>query len=278
MLYGPTSLGGFGLSHPRHSNTLRRLNYFLYNCRLNSDTTKKLKLSIIYAQIETGSFMQFFSLPYKTHTHMITTSFVKQLWYELEPYGLYLKPAQNATWVPTPLDNDDISLIDIATQIYNAKGSAIINRCRLYLQFISTYDLLLFHSTEIHPAYLTGCRPPSRRSPMLWPTIPPPPPPHPPPQKNWGLWGHFLRYHVFPKISNTKHFWGRVTAIRMLPSFFKHRHTPHLYYLQGNDLTMFKLAHRQQCHSPTLYTNVPYDCNYTFNNQDFFPVETYQSV
>lgn len=55
-----------------------------------------------------------------------------------------------------------------------------------------------------------------------------------------------------------------------------HPYAPHLYQLWGDDLTLFKIARRQQVNSTTLYTSVPYECN-LINNHDFFPLDIHIS-
>jgi hypothetical protein len=59
--------------------------------------------------------------------------------------------------------------------VYNPKGSAMINRCRLYLQAISLYDILTYDLHGIHPSYKQGECPPSRHSTIHWPNNPKPP-------------------------------------------------------------------------------------------------------
>jgi hypothetical protein len=59
---------------------------------------------------------------------------IAQIWHETEPLGILLKPATNITWVPTPLHTSDFSIMELATSIYDAKGSNIINQCRTFLQ------------------------------------------------------------------------------------------------------------------------------------------------
>jgi hypothetical protein len=75
----------------------------------------------------------------------------------------------DVTWIPVPLGQGDISLMEIATFVYNSKGSVMINYCRTYLNIISIYDLLLLDQVEIHPDYMKGIRPPSRVSYIIWP-------------------------------------------------------------------------------------------------------------
>jgi len=64
LLYGPTSLGGLGMTSPFNKNMCHQINYFLFNIRQKSLTSQKFEASIIYTQIETGLFLH--SFPYHT--------------------------------------------------------------------------------------------------------------------------------------------------------------------------------------------------------------------
>jgi len=175
LLYGPKSLGGNGITHRKHANTLKWINYFLYNVRMRSDISLKLEVSIIYAQLKVGTFHQLFSLSLSDYGHLVTSSFVAQLWYEMEPHGVTLEPANGCIWTPDPIMDSNIPLMELAITRFNKKGSAMINRCHIFLQVISVCDLLTVNKLDIHLAFFSGVRPPSRKSKILWPTIPIPP-------------------------------------------------------------------------------------------------------
>jgi hypothetical protein len=88
ILHGPLMLGGMGIPSTTQKNTKDRLNNFLYNIHCPSSLTLKLELSMIYSQIESGSFLQFFRLPFQSYGHLLSP-FYMQLWSELEPMGLH---------------------------------------------------------------------------------------------------------------------------------------------------------------------------------------------
>ena len=142
----------------------------------------------------------------------------------------------------------------------------MLNRCRMYLQLISLYDLLIYNTTEIHPAYLTGHIPTSRRSPMLWPNLPRPP------KQYWSLWLSFLHAHIIPRIQTTRLSWD-VPSIRYSPIFFIHRCSIHLYSLSEGQLTKFNYQKAPHTKFQAIYLHVPYVCELEFNPNDFFPVD-----
>jgi len=84
-------------------------------------------VTIAFTQIEVETFSQFFSIPYSQYGHLASIYMVNQIWRETEPYDVILKPTEGIAWVPTPLHKHDPTLMDIATSVFNKKGSAIIN-------------------------------------------------------------------------------------------------------------------------------------------------------
>jgi len=267
LLYGPLSLGGLGLPSPTYKNTRHRINYFLFIIRCQTAAGQKFEISLIYTQLEIGTFQQFLSTPYHQFGHLATISMVAQIWRETEPLGIHLKPPSNATWIPDPLHPCDLSIMDLATSIYDKKGSTIINRCRIYLQIISICDLLLFDSTSIHPDFLNGNRPPSRTSNILWPNFPRPP------SKFWQLWGHFINHHVLPRVQQIPTNWFVRVNLRHHTPYFKHNMSPHLYLLNDGELMTFKLNKSPRSRLKATYITVPYQCELSFNQSDFIPVD-----
>jgi len=195
LLHGPTCLGDFGLPSPTQKNTKHCLNYFLFNMQCPSTFSQKFVVTIAFTQIEVSMFTQFFSIPYSQYGHLASISMVNQIWRETKPYDVILKPTKGIVWVPTPLHKHDIALMDIATSVFNKKGSTIINKCRAYLHLFSLFDLLMFNKPKIHAAYSGGDRPPSKSPFILWPDI------LRPPKKFWGLWSQFINLHVTPLLS-----------------------------------------------------------------------------
>jgi hypothetical protein len=173
-------------------NTKDQITYFIYNLRLHSTIRDKLEVSVTYTQIEVSTFSQFLTLPHSFYGHLVTDITCVQLWSDTATFGLHLRPADNITWGPSLIHPNDRSIMEIATSVYDKKGSAIINRCCIYLQLISMVDLLISNTQTIHPAYYEGVFAPSRHSDILWPPIPWPP------KNYWQLWSHFLRYHISP--------------------------------------------------------------------------------
>lgn len=95
------------------------------------------------------------------------------------------------------------------------------------------------------------------------------------PQKIWKIWASFLLLHLEPCINSITLPWSNVTHIRFASQFFKHQFSHHLYLLNNNELTLFKVQTTSRNRFQTIYTNAPYFCDLTFNEQDFIPVNTH---
>jgi len=236
VLHCPILLGGIGIPSLTQKNAKDRILYFLFNLCRRSTVRDKLEVSIIYTQMEVRTFPHYLTCSYAMFGHLATMVACVQIWRDTEPFGLHLRPAQGISWTPNPLAPNDQSLMEIAILQYNKKGSYIINRCRIYLQVILIYDLLLFRSSEIHPSYILGKPPPSCTSEILWLTCPRPP------KHYWKLWHHFLHFCIKPMLEKMELLWDSFWLPRYIPSFFKHRLSPHLYRWQEGQMTRFTLG------------------------------------
>jgi hypothetical protein len=67
------------------------------------------------------------------------------------------------------------------------------------------------------------------------------------------------------------------SAPRVSPSFFKHRRYLNLFQLIWNDLAMHRLLPKPRSRFSMLYEVVPYCCPYSFNQDDFIPVDVHFS-
>jgi hypothetical protein len=114
-------------------------------------------------------------MPFWRYSHLCPTTLVKTIWGETEPNNIQLHAAINIAWTPSPLGVGDSALMEIATQHYQCKDSMMINRCRLYLQIFSIYDIITSDGKAIHPKIMRGERITSRTSTIFWVEFPKPP-------------------------------------------------------------------------------------------------------
>ncbi len=203
--------------------------------------------------MEIGLFEQFFDTSFQTYSHLASPSFCVQIWGELEDLGLSLRPSSNSTWTPEPLCSSDQPIMRLACKLFSKKGSAKINRCRMFLKIISISDLRT-SSGQIHPAYFTGHLPLGRVSTITWPSLPRPP------KSYWGIWNYFLRTHILPLISKSALANEKIIHLRFRPTYYKHTKSWNLYRLESESLAMFKIKTGARSRYRVTYLNVPYDC------------------
>jgi hypothetical protein len=145
-------------------NITTQISYFFYHTRSHTDIGKKLETSIAFLQLESGLCTDFLSSSYTRYEHLVTPTLMKQIWRETEPNGLNLVPATNVTWTPTLQGRDDMPIMELIHTIYPKKQAIALNRCRIYFQVITIYDLISYDGKHIHPNYFHHKRPQSRRS------------------------------------------------------------------------------------------------------------------
>jgi hypothetical protein len=67
-----------------------------------------------------------------------------------------LKCADNIMWTPQLQGKYDVAIMEFVTTIYSKKLATKINRCRLYLQVLTLYDVITYDGKQIHPNILMG--------------------------------------------------------------------------------------------------------------------------
>lgn len=90
LLHGSTLLGGLGLPTAKQKATRDRVNYFLFNMHNLSTISKKFSSSIIFIQLEIGTFSHFFSSDFQCYGHLATPTYCVQIWRETQPHGVTL--------------------------------------------------------------------------------------------------------------------------------------------------------------------------------------------
>lgn len=170
LLYGSCELGGLGIDHLQVILTTTRINYFLYHTRLQTQVGKKLEISIAHLQIEIGTCDPFFSCSYAVHGYLATTTLSTCLWVETEPFSLCIQGSSTAHWCSSRQGTQDMAIMEYATTHFSAEDSFKINRCRIYLQVVTLFDLCTYSGAMIHPEIKRNEWIQSRTSTILWPS------------------------------------------------------------------------------------------------------------
>lgn len=221
LLHGSTLLGGIGIPTPTHKATKETIDYFFFNVCHSSPIRDKLEASLIFTQLEIGTFQHFFTSLFSHYSRLATTSLGVQSCRETQPCGIELRSVDGESWSTIPSSPNDIALMDIATQKNNMRGSTMINRCRLNLLAISFMDLLTYDLKHIHPSYLSRNRLSSQAPTIFWPDF------LNPPKHYWKLWPHFIKFHITPLLQLTNLTWDPHHKPCHTITFPKDRHLFH---------------------------------------------------
>jgi hypothetical protein len=217
LLHGSTLSGGIGIPTPTHKATKETIDYFFFNICHSSLIRDKLEASLIFTQLEIGTFQHFLR-----HCSLTTVA--------LQQHPLVFKVVEKhnlvalnyALWTVNPgLQSLYLALMDIATQKNNLRGSTMINRCRLNLLAISFMDLLTYDLKHIHPSYLSRNRLSSQAPTIFWPDF------LNPPKHYWKLWPHFIKFHITPLLQLTNLTWDPHHKPCHTITFPKDRHLFH---------------------------------------------------
>jgi hypothetical protein len=161
---------------------------------MSTNISQKLEISLAFTQLETGLLQPFLSSSYESYGKFATSTLLKCLWAQTEPFGLYLKPNADSYWLPKLQGSGDIAIMDDVTKFYDKESCIKLNRCRLYLQVITLYDLITYDGLKIHPEYISGQRPTSRKSTIHWVDF------HKPPRKYMAIWKEYITKYVQPRL------------------------------------------------------------------------------
>ena len=156
VLYGPCELGGMEIGTLQFLLTTIRINYFLYHTRQQMSVGKKLEISMANMHIKAGLSKQVLLSSYQRYQHLATKSLVKCLCGETERFGLFIKGHTDAIWTPTLQGEADVPLTEFVANHFSSTNVYTLNRCRLYLQVFTIYDLYTHNGSDIHPEIAMG--------------------------------------------------------------------------------------------------------------------------
>jgi hypothetical protein len=229
ILYGPNCYGGLQIPSTHASTTIERINYFLYHIRTSTKVEKKLETSLAFLQLETGLMQPFLASSYESYGSLATTTLLKCLWAQTEPFGLFLQPDTTTYWLPKLQGLNDIAIMEDVRTFYNMEDSIKINRCRLYFQVITLYDLITYDGTQIHPDYTSNNRVQSRKSLIHWVDF------NKPSKKNFTLWNEYISMYVAPRIKNNIIKWNRDTNPHYNNTYYTLSYNGRLYHQMSPD-------------------------------------------
>ncbi len=247
IYYGPYHLGGLAIPSVPSQTLTTRINYFLYHSRLATKAGIKLDASYIFLQLETGLLSNFLEQPYATYGFLTTQTLIKQIWAEMEPFGLTLRHSKSSVWSPQPQGQNDFSLMDFALGKYSEYESNLLNRYRLYLQVISLYDILQYDLKAVHTDIKRGDRIHSRRSSIFWVNF------QRPPKKAKKVWEHFITTYIEPSLLTLQLRWDTTAKPNYLNKYFISSSDNRLYFINDGTNSYHLLIGNTGRNGPSYY-------------------------
>lgn len=271
LLYGPHNFGGMQLPTANAHTAIERINYFLFHIRKSTKIGQKLEISLALLQLETGLTRPFLSSTYETYGSLATTSLIKCIWAQTEPYGLVLQPNLDYYWIPKLQGTNDISIMDDARVFFDDDDWIKINRCRLYYQVITLYDLLTYDCSQVHPEFTSGHRLQSRKSMIMWVNF------NKPSKKHFNVWNRYIKQYVQPRLNNLTFNWYKKVQPHYNSTYFLSTRTGKLYYKSPqNTFYMHDATKHQPGGRTTIFKET---CSETLISddilQDLHPMDVY---
>jgi hypothetical protein len=213
------------------------------------------------------------SSSYDKYSIFATSTLLKCIWAQTEPFGLYLKPNSDSYWLPTLQGSGDIAIMEDVQRFYDKESCRKINRCRLYFQVITLYDLITYDGSQVHPEYTSGVHPTSRTSTVHWVTF------HKPSRKHMTLWNEYINIYVRPRITVSNTSWNTRTKPHYNTTYYLCSRNGKLYEkVTNNEYKMYEALRSQHGSRTTTFHNTPVETYITNETQEYLqPVDVTHS-
>lgn len=184
--YGTLSYQGMGLLHIHSEQMIGQLKVFLEHISRDSQLGISYRATLETLQLELGSIHDVFSLPYHKYHFLATYTWIKDLWFSVDKYGISLRKPKSLFEIQR---DNDCSLMDavIISKKFTNNELRRINLCRIYLRVFYLSDICSGNGRGVMHNYVSGLRTQQRRSQWVWPRQ------QRPPAKDWKLWNTAIR-------------------------------------------------------------------------------------
>jgi hypothetical protein len=188
VLHAPLKYGGLGSVTIHGQHVIEKLILLVHHMRENGQIRETMLSSMGTTQLECGSGQPFFTLPADTWYQLVTSTWITHIWKECQPTGIDIKFHPEIFWVPKPVRENDVCIMDVVSTMYEGEQLRRINMCRIKLQVTFISDIAAVDGTRILLGYYDGKRhqESGRRSRLNWPPV------GELPQSWWQLWREFL--------------------------------------------------------------------------------------
>ena len=188
VLYAPLVLGGMGCTTIHGQHVIEKVVLFLHHMREKGKIHETLMVSMSTTQLECGSATPFFSLDAGVWSALVTKTWISHIWEECRPLGIEIRFHTECYWVPKPVREGDVCIMDVASTMYNGEKLRQLNMCRVALKVTFLSDIASVDGKRILLAYYQG-KPHSvsgRVSRLNWPPV------GDLPKQWWLVWQEFL--------------------------------------------------------------------------------------
>ena len=225
----PQTFGGVGLWHMPTEQLIARLNLLLQHYAMDSLLGDKFRAMTCWLQLEIGTDLSPFALPYEKWSSLATQSWHKMLWRTLCWSGVevYLHSVE----IPLPRVNDD-TIMAFAMQ-HGVVGVDLVrlNRCRLWLNLLFLSDIITADGAHWEQS-LVGDSPISIASAYTFPPARPTP-------TDWKVWTTFWNSVSGPSRSSERVLGPWMHPTHRLWRWFYAEETDQLQLVDGTKLHIY---------------------------------------
>ena len=179
--YAPSRYHGIDLPYFPAEQIIQKTEIFLMHGGQDSQVGINLKVCMESIQLEIGVLEVLFEYPFSDYGHLTQCSWIRHLWKMYDKYNIRMK----GDYIRPQLTREhDECLMEklIYESTFTKSQIAAINRCRIYLQVLTTADIANGNGTFITKKSYYGERDYDRQSMYIWPNQ------EKPPNKDWRLW------------------------------------------------------------------------------------------
>jgi hypothetical protein len=166
ILYGPTTVQGFGVFHPWYHQQLKHLIVLLEHTEHHSMTGQFLTTSFEQLRLETGTSGFMTDTQYTIMKATVTQTWITDLWAFLNHFSIQLR--DDIAQLPPRRKNDKFLMNEFINSGNHLKK---LNECRMFLNAVTISDIATANGKELALHAWNGTREDRGPSTYQWPRI-----------------------------------------------------------------------------------------------------------
>jgi hypothetical protein len=167
VLFGPTSLQGFGIMHPWYHQQLIHITALLEHTQQQTMTGQLLTTSYEQQRLEMGTSGSMTDISYKTMTKVVTETWITDLWAFLDRFQIKIR--DNTAPLQLQRKNDKVIMDEFIKIGCNGNMLKELNECRMFLHAVTLADIASADGLEISLNAWNGIKDDSGESQYQWP-------------------------------------------------------------------------------------------------------------